>query len=195
MTSLCLEGGPLIVCPPCNCICHPSMSYVASRRYLTSLLSRSRTPHVKECVALAAARTACPRERMRLVRSLWESPFSCASHAFLFRSYVLCHAFLASTHVASWAAWRAQTFRNALLVFVVAAFLCGPTVGEFLGSVGHAFAGAILVVLETVLVLLGPFDLISRLCDYHKQGVSLLVHRHDLFHGGLEGSVHLRQNV
>ena len=75
-----------------------SISSVASRRYFTSLPSRSGTPHVKECVALAAPRTACPREprpsltwasaqacsfEMRLVRSLWESTLSCASDAVL----------------------------------------------------------------------------------------------------------------
>ena len=34
---------------------------------------------------------------MRLVLSLCENTLSCASEAFLFRSYVLCHAFRAST--------------------------------------------------------------------------------------------------
>ena len=74
--------------------------------------SLSGTLQVKECVAWAAARTACPNDprpsidqtsalacslEMRLVRSLWENTFSCASEAFLFKSYVLCHAFRAST--------------------------------------------------------------------------------------------------
>ena len=59
MTSPCSGGGPLIVCPPCTCICHPSMSSVASRRYLTSLLSTATRQRVR--VASAAARTACPR--------------------------------------------------------------------------------------------------------------------------------------
>ena len=40
---------------------------------------------------------------MRLVLSRSDSTLSCASDAFLFRSYVRCHAFLPSTHIASWA--------------------------------------------------------------------------------------------
>ena len=90
-----LRRRPLIVCPPCNCICHHSMISVASRRYLTPLLSRSSTPHVQECVALAAARMACPVEPrplltwasalassfvMRLVRSTGEHVFLCFWH-------------------------------------------------------------------------------------------------------------------
>ena len=80
---------------------------VASRRYFISLLSLSCSTHVRECVAWAAARTACPSDprpsltrpsalacslEMRLVLSLWENTLSCASEAFLSRSYVLCHA-------------------------------------------------------------------------------------------------------
>ena len=52
---------------------------------------------------------------------LWENTLSCASEAFLFRSYVLCHAFRASTQIASWAARRLQISLKALLVYTVAA--------------------------------------------------------------------------
>ena len=86
-----------------------------------SLLSLSGTPQVRECVAWAAARTACSLEK-RLVGSLWENTFSCASEAFLFKSYVLCHAFRASTQIASWVARLLQISLNALLVFAIAAF-------------------------------------------------------------------------
>ena len=88
-------------------------------------------------MAWAAARPACPIEprpsvtspsalacslEMRLVRSLWENTFSWASEAFLFKSYVLCHAFRASTQIASWVARRLQISLKALLVFAIAAW-------------------------------------------------------------------------
>ena len=39
--------------------------------------------------------------------------------------------------------------------FCSCCFLCGPTIGEFPGSVGHGFARAIQFALQTVLVLFG----------------------------------------
>ena len=92
-------------------------SGLAQVLYLVAFSVRYST--VRECVAWVAARTVCPNGprpsltrasalacslEIRLVLSLWENTFSCASEAFLFRSYVLCHAFRASAQIASWAA-------------------------------------------------------------------------------------------
>ena len=48
-------------------VCHVSMTSVASRRCFTSSLSRSGTPHVKECVASAGACTARPKEPIPVI--------------------------------------------------------------------------------------------------------------------------------
>ena len=50
MTSPWPETRALIGCPPWSRNCHSSMSSVASRKYVSSLLSRSGTPHVKLCI-------------------------------------------------------------------------------------------------------------------------------------------------
>ena len=96
IASPCSEGALLTGCPSWSCCCHFSITSVSSRRCLISLLSLSSTPHVRECVAWAAACTACPNDprptltkpsalacslEMRLLRSLRESTFSWASEA------------------------------------------------------------------------------------------------------------------
>ena len=60
-------------------------------------------------------------------------------------------------------------------------FLRGPTVGEFSGSGDQVFAGAIQFVLQTILVFLGSFELVSRLCDCCIQHISLFVFKRHLF--------------
>ena len=51
-------------CPPTDEFSTNFVHRRASRKYFTSLLSRSRTPHVRLCAALAAACKAFPREPM-----------------------------------------------------------------------------------------------------------------------------------
>ena len=85
-------------------------------RHFTSLLSRSGTPHVRLCVALAAACRAFPREPMpsltwhyalacsfviRQFLSLWIATSSCSSVALRLTSTVRCSACFAATHIAS----------------------------------------------------------------------------------------------
>ena len=111
------ERGPSIACHPCNCSCQPSVSFIASRRYFTSLLSRSGTPRVELCVVWPRGlSTARPRERMlsftwasalpcslekRLVLSLCVDKLSCISEALQLISFVRCSAFFASAQIAS----------------------------------------------------------------------------------------------
>ena len=104
-----------------------------------------------------------------------------------------CHAFRASKQTASCVARLLQIFLKALLVFAIGASLRGPTVGGLPGSGGHVFAGAVQFVLQTVLIFLGPFELVSRLCDCCI--LPLSCSDVTFFHGGLEGCVLLRQSV
>ena len=150
ITSPSSEGGLLTGCPSWSCCCHLSINSVASRRYFISLLSLSGSPQVTECVAWAAARAACSNDprpsltrasalacslEMRLVLSLWENTLSCASEAFLFRSYVPSFGadrFMGCTSSAD--------FSKALLVFKSCRILCSPTIGELPGGGRHVFA-------------------------------------------------------
>ena len=152
ITSLCSEGSPLIGCPIGSWCCHASMSSVASLRYFISSLSPSGSPHVRECVALAAACTARPKEPMpsltwpsalcsftiRRVRSL------CGQAYFDFRSFTfdfirsvqrLCllrHRLPHELHVGCKLPWKPRGLPNSR---------------KFFGCCGQIIARAIQIVL------------------------------------------------
>ena len=122
------EGGPLIGGPFRRWCCHASVSS-ASLKNLVSLLSRSGTPHVKLCVALAEACKAPPKKANAIVDVTFgpgvlswstSSSLPVCRHAFLYlrglalNSNVRCNAFFASTQITSWAARRLQTSLKAL---------------------------------------------------------------------------------
>ena len=159
-----------------------SITSVASRRYLTSLLSLSGTPQVRKCVAWTAARTACPSEprasftspsilacslEKRPVRSHWDNTFSCATEACLQKSFAMLSELPSGS--------LCGKLVNCTAYLCDCRFSRGPTVGELPGSVGEVLKRAIQFVQQTILILLGPFELVSRFCDYCTQHISLFV--------------------
>ena len=124
ITSPCSEGALLTGCPSWSCCCQFSFSGLAQ---VLDLISVCPVLHASESALLGPLHArlaqvsqehrstrACSLEK-RLVRSLWESTFSRASEAFLFKSYVLGHAFRASTQIASWVARR--LLKHLLILF------------------------------------------------------------------------------
>ena len=164
------------------------------------VLSRKGTAHVKECVALAAARTRahsrcvllvpCGRARFPvLLTPSFSDRMFFATPSLLRR--VLLHGLLGECRPLEMRClfWQLLQLLRLLLPLV------RSNIWRIPWQPWPCLRRTIQFILHTVLVLLGPFELISRLCDYRRQRVSLLVHRHDLFHGGHEGSVLLRQSV
>ena len=174
ITSLCSEGSRLTEGPSWSCCCHFSIKSVASRRFLILLLSRSGTSHVRKCVAAAASLTQCPSVPrllltsasalacslvMRLVLYLWEIMFSWASVALRLSSEVLWHALRTSAQIASCVA----EFPERTAQFGTCCFVGGTAVRELLRSRSQIFAGVLQFVLLTILVFLGPVELLSHL--------------------------------
>ena len=73
--------------------------------------------------------------------------------------------------------------------------LCGPTIGEFLGSGGWIFAGTIRFVLQTVLFFLACSSSSAASEATRVYRIAFLMYGCCLFDYGFEGSVFLRQGV
>ena len=182
----------------------------ASRKYFTSLLSRSGTPHVRLCVALAAARKAFPKEPMPSltwpsalacspivcrVLSLWIATSSWSSVALRFTSSVLLQRLLRGHTEFTMDCSAIANFPEGVAKFDACGFMCSPAISKILGCCGEHVTRAVQVILQTTLFFQGTLEFFGHLQGRNMQCVAGLLFMCDIGHGDLKVHILFRQGV